>query len=232
MGTSAGHLAPAKQRLYEQLVDALHALFGVHPGYQPLYAKGIVCEGPVHPAATAASGSRAPHLQSVPVPITVRFSDFAGAPTVPDGDPLASLRGITTKFHLPGQIDTDLVAQSYDGFPTHTSEEFLEFVRALAARGLEHPWALAFLPDGRLLVTEWPGLLVRLDTRGRPGHRRRAVPRRPAGAYSRRAAGAGWPALPPDRQPRRASPVGAASGAPLRAGGYLSHKSSRGGEED
>jgi catalase len=134
MGTSAGNLAPAKQRLYEQLVDALHALFGVHPGYRPVHAKDVVCEGTFHPAATAASVSRAPHLQSAPVPIMVRFSDFAGFPTVPDGDPLASPRGMAMKFHLPGQIDTDLVAQSYDGFPTRTAEEFLEFVPALAAR--------------------------------------------------------------------------------------------------
>ncbi len=30
---------------------------------------------------------------------------------------------------------------------------------ATIARGLEHPWALAFLPDGRMLVTERPGRL-------------------------------------------------------------------------
>ena len=35
------------------------------------------------------------------------------------------------------------------------------------ARGLEHPWALAFLPDGRLLVTERPGRLRIVDQDGR-----------------------------------------------------------------
>ena len=135
MGTTADHLAPESQRLAEQLVDALHTLFGVHPGYRPVHAKGVVCEGTFHPAESAAAISRAPHLQSAPVPITVRFSDFAGVPTVADGDPLASRRGMAIKFHLPDGMDTDIVAQSYDGFPTRTAEEFLAFVRALAASG-------------------------------------------------------------------------------------------------
>ena len=102
MVPSASNLASEKQLLYEQLLDALHSLFGgVHPGYRAIHAKGIVCAGTFGPAATAASVCRARHLQSASTPITVRFSEFAGVPTVPDGDPLASPRGMAIKFHLP-----------------------------------------------------------------------------------------------------------------------------------
>ena len=131
-GTS---IATGKDSINEQLVDALIAIFGSHPGCRPLHAKGIVCKGTFVPTGRAAWLTRAPHLQSAPSLVTVRFSDFSGVPSVPDGDPTASPRGMAIRFHLPSGASTDLVAHSYKGFPARTPEEFLSFLRALASSG-------------------------------------------------------------------------------------------------
>ena len=131
--------ATDKESINEQLVDSLIAIFGSHPGYRPLHAKGIVCEGTFAPTGRAAWLSRAQHLQNVPSPVTVRFSDFSGVPSVPDGDPTASPRGMAIRFHLPSGASTDLIAQSYKGFPARTPEEFLSFLRALASSGAAAP---------------------------------------------------------------------------------------------
>lgn len=37
---------------------------------------------------------------------------------------------------------------------------------SVVAKGLENPWALAFLPDGRMLVTERPGRMRLVDAKG------------------------------------------------------------------
>jgi aldose sugar dehydrogenase len=44
------------------------------------------------------------------------------------------------------------------------------------AKGLEHPWALAFLPDGRILVTERPGRLRIVSKDGKLSQPLRGVP--------------------------------------------------------
>ncbi len=123
-----------------QLVDALNAVFGKQTDNRAVHAKGIVLEGKFTPSAEAASLSKAPHLQAgTTVPVTVRFSDFAGVPMIPDTDPNASPRGMAVKFHLPDGSNSDLVMHSYNGFPTATAAEFRDLLLALAASGKDAP---------------------------------------------------------------------------------------------
>jgi catalase len=77
--------------------------------------------------------TRTAHLQSASTEVTVRFSDFAGVPTIADNSPDASPRGMATRFHLGEHIHTDITAHSVDGFPARTAEEFVEFLNAISS---------------------------------------------------------------------------------------------------
>jgi catalase len=137
--------APASQKsLAEQLVDAFNAVFGLHAGVRANHAKGVVLEGTFTPNASAASVSKAAHLQKrkVPVPVTVRFSDGSGLPTVPDTDEMP--RGMAVKFTLPDGSKTDIVVLSFNGFPVATAEDFRDFLLAIAASGPDAPKPTAF----------------------------------------------------------------------------------------
>jgi catalase len=80
----------------EQTVDALNGVFGVHPGARAAHAKGIVLEGTFTPSASAAPVSKAAHLQKkkAAIPVTVRFSDGPGVPTIPDTEAGAEVRDL------------------------------------------------------------------------------------------------------------------------------------------
>src|SRR6266852_3028663 len=102
--------APVSQKsVPEQIVDAFNGVFGVHPRARANHAKGVILEGTFTPSASAVSVSKAAHLQKQksPVPVTVRFSDGSGLPTVPDTEEMN--RGMTVKFTLPDGSKTDIV---------------------------------------------------------------------------------------------------------------------------
>ncbi|MBV8351999.1 MAG: catalase, partial [Verrucomicrobia bacterium] len=86
------------------------------------------------------------------------FSNSTGIPLLPDNDPNANPRGLAIRFNLAEHVHTDIVSHSTDGFPTRNGQEFLEFLRAVAASDPSkpspspieaflgtHPAALAFV---------------------------------------------------------------------------------------
>ena len=137
----------ANPTLAQNVLDALDATSGVHPGYRPAHAKGLMCSGTFTPSPEAAKLTRAPHANRPSTPVTVRFSDSTGLPNIPDNDPARSgPRGMAIRFHLGEHVHTDIVAHSTNGFPVRTGEEFVELMHAAAAFGAGRPEAMgAFL---------------------------------------------------------------------------------------
>jgi catalase len=144
--------------LSHDLLKQFDTIFGLHPGFRPAHAKGIMLTGTFTPSPDAVSLTRTPHITRESTPVTVRFSNSTGLPLLPDNDPNANPRGLALRFNLAEHVHTDIVSHSTDGFPTRTGQEFLEFLRAVAASDPSkpspspietflgtHPAALAFV---------------------------------------------------------------------------------------
>ena len=144
--------------LSEKLIEQFDTIFGLHPGFRPAHAKGLLLTGVFRPSANASKLTRAPHIRRESTTVAVRFSNSTGLPMIPDNDGNADPRGLAIRFQLAEHLHTDIVSHSTDGFPTRTGEEFLELLQAIAASASSqespspiekflgtHPAALAFV---------------------------------------------------------------------------------------
>jgi catalase len=135
-------------------VDSIAAVFGRHPGYRALHAKGTVLKGTFTPLPEATSLTCAAHFAGGPLHATFRFSNGSGDPSDPDFQP--DPRGLAAKIYLEDGSRTDIVCVSSPRFPTRTPEGFVELVAAQGAGPLaavkvplvfaRHPEALRNLP--------------------------------------------------------------------------------------
>jgi catalase len=112
----------------EQSIDAANEVYGRHPGFRALHAKGTLCAGTFTATPAGMRLSRAAHMQGEPVKVTARVSNGGGNPEVPDYAP--DVRGLAVKCYLPDGSRTDIVAQSAPRFPVRTPEAFVELMRA------------------------------------------------------------------------------------------------------
>jgi catalase len=134
----AAAIADDAPPLPTQIVDLANKVDGAHPGYRAFHAKGVVVEGSFKASAQAAQLSSATLFSGKSIPVTARFSDGSGMPTVPDGSP-AMPRGIAIKYHLLGGHDTDMVTNSFKFFPVGTGEDFRDLLQAIVASPPDAP---------------------------------------------------------------------------------------------
>jgi catalase len=124
--------------LSNQLLEKFDTLFGVHPGFRPAHAKGIMLNGSFTPSPEAATLSRAPHFNNPSTPTTIRFANSTGIPVIPDNDPNADPRGCAIRFHLGDRVHTDIVSHSTNAFPARNGEDFLGLLTAISTTDMTH----------------------------------------------------------------------------------------------
>ena len=68
------------ESVIRQIVEAMRALAGPHPGFRPVHAKGLVCTGTFRASADAPRVTRAPHFAGQSVPTIVQVRQFQREP--------------------------------------------------------------------------------------------------------------------------------------------------------
>jgi catalase len=135
---AAPALAADVQPKPQAMVDAMHAAFGDNHS-RAVHAKGIIVTGTFAPDPAAQKLSKANLFAAGQIPVIARFSNFTGIPTIPDNIGDANPRGFAVKFLPPGETEMDVVAHSFNGFPTKNAEEFRQLLLAVAASGKDAP---------------------------------------------------------------------------------------------
>src|SRR3569833_2324692 len=98
LGAATAALAggPAKETPLS-MVNALHTAFGDHHD-RAVHTKGLVFEGTFTPAPGARAIVKEPIFAGGTLPVSARFSLFAGVPTLADNDDGASPAGLGIKI--------------------------------------------------------------------------------------------------------------------------------------
>ncbi|HLZ83483.1 MAG TPA: catalase family peroxidase [Caulobacteraceae bacterium] len=124
--------------LTAQIVDIFYKIYGTHPGFRVNHAKGVVAEGSFVATPAASALSRAALFDGDRIPVTVRFSNDGGLPSVPDGAP-SNPKGMAIKFHMPGGAEVDMVILAVKFFPVASAEEFRDLLLAISESPADAP---------------------------------------------------------------------------------------------
>jgi catalase len=124
--------------LTTQIVDTFYKIYGTHQGFRVNHAKGVVAQGSFVATPAASALSRAGLFDGSRIPVTVRFSNDGGFPTVPDGAP-SNPKGMAIKFHMPGGAEVDMVILAVKFFPVATGEEFRDLLVAISESPADAP---------------------------------------------------------------------------------------------
>jgi catalase len=124
--------------LTTQIVDTFYKIYGTHPGFRVNHAKGVVAEGNFVATPRASALSRAALFDGSRIPVTVRFSNDGGFPSVADGAP-SNPKGMAIKFHMPGGAEVDMVILAVKFFPVATGEQFRDLLVAISESPADAP---------------------------------------------------------------------------------------------